>query len=143
MPVFGACCLSSSIDWPVVWNTSENRQDMTPDKVMALSFIHAGALCYIGATEESWGAFFGGLNDGNPDRWGFGDFDLATMFFSRVFTGEDIGTALMNAKEFFYTIEWQNEADRPFARTCYLETVLYGLPDTQWYYPGAAVPVSL
>lgn len=137
-PVFGACCLSSAMDWPLVWATSENRQEMTPDICMSLSFLHAGAICYIGATEESWGAFFGGLADGTIDQWGYGDFDMPTLFWMRVFEGNSMGKALTLAKEDFYQLLWSDGSGRPFARLCILETVLYGDPAAEIYHEGIA-----
>jgi len=128
IPVFGACCLSSALDWPIVWNGSNNEQVTKPETFISQAFIHAGALAYIGATEESWGAFFGGLMDGNWDAWGLGDFDMPTMFWEHIFAGESIGTALNHAREDFYLKEWTDEASRPFARLCVMETVLYGEP---------------
>jgi len=135
-PVFGACCLSSALDWPVVWSTSDNRQDMTPDKIIALSFIHAGALGYIGATEESWGSFFGGLADGNPDAWGYGDFDLPTLFWQHIFDGCTQGEALTNARMDFFRLQSNPDA-MPFTRVCELETVLYGDPAAEFWHEGA------
>ncbi len=128
-PVFGACCLSSALDWPIVWNGSENQQTMAPATCISLAFIHAGAGGYIGATEESWGAFFGGLADGTPDAWGYGDFDMPTMFWDHVL-GENktTGDALRMAKDDFYNKEWTDQSSRPFARVCVLETQLYGDP---------------
>jgi hypothetical protein len=95
---------------------------------MSLAFIHAGAMCYIGATEESWGAFFGGLLDGNPDAWGLGDFDLPTMFWEYLLAGNAQGTSLNKAKEKFLLKVWTDDASKPFAHLCMLETVLYGDP---------------
>ncbi|MCK4718645.1 MAG: hypothetical protein KAT70_08255 [Thermoplasmata archaeon] len=124
-PVFGACCLSSALDWPVVWETSDNKQEMKPDTCVSLSFIHSGALCYIGATEESWGMFFGGLATGDPDMWGYGDFDMPTMFYDMVLANnETMGEAYCNAKVFYRTVQ----DDDAFCRVCQLETVLYGDP---------------
>ncbi len=140
MPVFGACCLSSALDWPYVWVGAENEQAMEPSSCISLAFIHAGAMCYIGATEESWGSFFGGLADGDPDRWGYGDFDMPTMFWGELLDGEtSIGAALSAAKETFYAEEWQDDAGRPFARLCLLETVLYGDPGAMVYSPGMSI----
>ncbi|MCK5559331.1 MAG: cell wall-binding repeat-containing protein [Thermoplasmata archaeon] len=137
MPVFGACCLSSALDWPKVWDGAENENAMAPEKIIALAFIHAGAIGYIGATEESWGSFVGGLADGEPDSWGYGDFDMPTMFWTHLL-GEDItvGMALNKAKADFYDEEWQGESSRPFARLCIMETVLYGDPAALPCHPG-------
>jgi hypothetical protein len=136
-PVFGACCLSSALDWPTVWDGSENENAMSPEKVIALAFIRGGAIGYIGATEESWGSFVGGLADGDPDSWGYGDFDMPTMFWTHLL-GEDIsvGMALNKAKVDFYAEEWQGESSRPFARLCIMETVLYGDPAALPCHPG-------
>lgn len=139
-PVFGACCLSSALDWPAVRKSSETDMDytpMTPDKCFSLAIIRAGASCYIGATEESWGQFFGGLNDGDPDQWGYGDFDMPTFFWKELFNGKDIGTALKDARSLFYDEIWQDYVGRPFARQCILETVLYGDPACPYGYPGS------
>ncbi len=138
-PVFGACCLSSALDWPTVWDGSENENVMAPEKVIALAFIRGGSIGYIGATEESWGSFVGGLADGDPDSWGYGDFDVPTMFWSHLL-GEDItvGMALNKAKIDFYAEIWQGETSRPFARLCIMETVLYGDPAALPYHPGMA-----
>ncbi len=110
---------------------------MEMEDFMSLAFLHAGAMVYIGATEESWGAFFGGLADGNPDRWGYGDFDMPTMYWDALL-GDDltVGEALRDAKNKFYTVEWTEEASRPFARLCILETVMYGDPAGLPTHPG-------
>jgi hypothetical protein len=138
MPVFGACCLSSALDWPKVWAGTEKEQLMTAEKIIALAFLRAGALAYIGATEESWGAFFGGLFDEQPDRWGRGYFDMPTMFWKYLLDHDlSVGVALKNAKQMFYREEWAGGEDvRPFARLCVLETVLYGDPAAVVGHPG-------
>jgi hypothetical protein len=138
-PVFGACCLTSALDWPWVGRSSEedtNCINMTPDRCFSLAFIRGGALCYIGATEESWGMFFGSLFDQDPDQWGYGDFDMPTMFWEELFKGKDTGTALKDAKYKFYQEIWQDFSGRPFARQCILETVLYGDPAAPYGFPG-------
>jgi hypothetical protein len=137
VPVFGACCLSSALDWPSVGTGGSNEKEMTPDECMSLAFIHAGAICYIGATEESWGAFFGGLVDDDPDAWGFGDFDMPTMFWHYLLNeNEEIGVALNHGKEEFLEEIWTDPASKPFAYLCVLETVLYGDPAAQNGHPG-------
>ncbi len=136
VPVFGACCLSSALDWPVVGGGGSSEKEMTPENCMSLAFIHAGAICYIGATEESWGAFFGGLVDENPDAWGLGDFDLPTMLWEYILDGYPIGLALNKAKEKFLTKVWTDTESKPFAHLCMLETVLYGDPAAQNGNPG-------
>jgi len=140
IPVFGACCLSSALDWPYVGKSSESDTDfeeMTTDNCMSLAFIHAGAICYIGATEESWGAFFGGLLDDNPDAWGYGDFDLPTMFWDALLEYDtDLGHAINLAKTEFLEKIWTDPASQPFARLCILETVLYGEPAAMNGHPG-------
>ncbi len=137
VPVFGACCLSSALDWPAVGGGSSNEKKMTPEECMSLAFIHAGAMCYIGATEESWGSFFGGLLDEDPDAWGYGDFDLPAMFWDSLLKGNmEIGWALNHAKEKFLEEIWTDAASKPFARLCMLETVLYGDPAAMNGHPG-------
>ena len=103
VPVFGACCLSSALDWPMVGAGGSHEKLMTPDNCMSLAFIRAGAMCYIGATEESWGSFIGGLFDDDADAWGYGDFDLPTMFWDALLDGDRIGPALNAAKDKFLT----------------------------------------
>jgi hypothetical protein len=138
-PVFGACCLSSAMDWPTVWDGSSNENAMVPEKVIALAFIRGGSIGYIGATEESWGAFVGGLADGDPDSWGYGDFDMPTMFWSHLLSEDiSVGLAFNKAKVDFYAEVWQGEASRPFARLCIMETVLYGDPAALPCHPGMA-----
>ena len=138
IPVFGACCLSSALDWPAVWTTSTGGGTvMTPENCFSLAVIRGGALCYIGATEESWGAFFGGLKDGDPDSWGYGDFDMPTMVWQNLLEeNKDIGTSLKDAKVTFYSEEWGSFTSRPFARICLLETQLYGDPEAPYGAPG-------
>jgi hypothetical protein len=136
IPVFGACCLSSALDWPMVGAGGSGEKEMTVEESMALSFIHAGAMCYIGATEESWGSFFGGLLDGTPDAWGFGDFDLPTMFWDALLKGERIGPALNTARLQFLDVIWTDPESKPFARLTMLETVLYGDPAAENGHPG-------
>jgi hypothetical protein len=136
VPVFGACCLSSALDWPMVGAGGSREKEMTPENCMSLSFIHAGAICYIGATEESWGSFFGGLLDSDPDAWGYGDFDLPTMFWQELLAGESIGPALNDAKLHFLEEIWTDSASKPFAHLCVLETVLYGDPAAENGNPG-------
>ena len=136
VPVFGACCLSSALDWPMVGGGGSHEKEMTPENCMSLAFIHAGAICYIGATEESWGSFFGGLLDENPDAWGLGDFDLPTMFWERLLHGDKIGPALNSAKEKFLETIWTDVESRPFAHLCMLETALYGDPAAVNENPG-------
>ncbi len=136
-PVFGACCLSSALDWPTVWAGGSKEAEFTPHNSMALAFIHAGSSGYVGATEESWGAFFFGLFDGTPDQYGAGDFDMATMYYRHLLEdGMTNGEALNAAKTSFYEVDWLKEGERPFARVCVLETVLYGDPAAPWAYPG-------
>ena len=136
IPVFGACCLSSALDWPAVGSGGSNEKSMTPENCMSLAFIHAGAICYLGATEESWGSFFGGLLDDDPDAWGYGDFDLPTMFWDHLLHHNlEIGWALNDAKEQFLEEIWTDPAGKPFARLCMLETVLYGDPAAQNGHP--------
>ena len=137
VPVFGACCLSSALDWPMVGAGGSKEKLMTPSNCMSLAFIHAGAICYIGATEESWGAFIGGLFDDDIDAWGYGDFDLPTMFWHYLLNNDqEIGWALNNAKQMFLEEVWTNSASQPFARLCMLETVLYGDPASENGHPG-------
>ncbi len=137
VPVFGACCLSSALDWPMVGSGGSHEKVMTPDEYISLAFIHAGAICYIGATEESWGAFFGGLVDENPDAYGLGDFDLPTMFWDHLLHYDlEIGWALNRAKEEFLEKIWTDTEGRPFARLCMLETVLYGDPAAENGHPN-------
>ncbi|WP_455392243.1 C25 family cysteine peptidase [[Eubacterium] cellulosolvens] len=137
VPVFGACCLSSALDWPSVGTGGSHEKEMTPENCMSLAFIKAGAMCYIGATEESWGAFFGGLIDEDPDAWGYGDFDLPTMFWHYLLNNNlEIGVALNKAKEEFLDEIWTDQASKPFAHLCMLETVLYGDPAAQNGHPG-------
>jgi len=137
-PVFGACCLTSALDWPYVGKSTEDDTSytvMTPDKCFSLAVIRGGASCYIGATEESWGMFFGALFDTDPDVWGFGDFDMPTMFWEELFRGKDCGTALKDAKYTFFEEIWPTYEGRPFARQCILETVLYGDPAAPYGFP--------
>lgn len=137
IPVFGACCLSSALDWPAVGAGGSNEEEMTPDNCMSLAFIHAGAICYIGATEESWGSFFGGLIDEDLDAWGYGDFDLPTMFWQYLLEyNMEIGWALNEAKDLFLNEIWTDQASKPFAYLCMLETVLYGDPAAMNGHPG-------
>ncbi len=136
VPVFGACCLSSALDWPVVGGGGSNEKVMTPDNCISLAFIRAGAMCYIGATEESWGAFLGGLFDDNPDAYGYGAFDMPTMFWEELLNGYKIGPALNLAKDKFMDIIWTDQEGKPFARLCLLEMVLYGDPAADNEHPG-------
>jgi hypothetical protein len=137
VPVFGACCLSSALDWPAVGAGGSNEKEMTPENCMSLAFIHAGAMCYIGATEESWGAFIGGLFDEDIDAWGYGDFDMPTMFWHYLLNNnQEIGLALNNAKLMFLEEVWTSTENKPFAYLCVLETVLYGDPAASNGHPG-------
>gem|GEM_PF-1264866 len=127
MTVFGACCLSSALDWPVCWNGSAKELKMDADKFFSLGVLHAGAMGYIGATEESWGDFARGT----------GDFSFCTTFWED-FLGKGIpqGEALRLARERFYFEQYYNE----YGRVCVLETVLYGDPAGISYHPGMQVP---
>lgn len=130
-PVFGACCLSGALDWTYIWKDSENSKPGIPQNFISLAFIHAGAMGYIGATEESWGMFFGGLADGNNDAWGYGDFDMPTMMWEYILSEKlPVGEALARAKEMFYGLE----GDTPFTRVCLLETAYYGEPSADLGY---------
>lgn len=122
--VFSASCLCSALDWPVIWNGSEDErryEKLGMEMFFSLALIHSGALAHIGSTEESWGAFIGGK------ARGYGDFDLATIYFEKLL-GNDltIGEAHSRAKEEF--IGSQHPGSLPFTQTCFLENVLYGEP---------------
>ena len=80
--------------------------------------------------------FFGALFDNDPDEWGYGDFDMPTMFWQELFEGKNCGNALRDAKWTFYQEIWQDYAGRPFARQCILETVLYGDPAAPYGFPN-------
>ncbi len=127
MTVFGACCLSSALDWPVCWNGSAKELKMSADTCFSLGVTHAGAMGYIGATEESWGDFARGT----------GDFSFCTAFWEDFLEkGLSQGEALRQARERFYFEEYYNE----YGRVCVLETVLYGDPAGISFHPGMTVP---
>lgn len=120
--LFGGACLSSSLDWPKIW-----RENVSIERYFSLAVLHAGAMGYIGATEESWGDFV----------TGGGDFGLATLYWDKYLTDKmSIGGALAKAKEEFYFKDWKNE----YGQVCALENVLYGDPAGVFYHPGREVP---
>lgn len=125
--VTGAACLSSGLDWTYVWANSNNKWEMDENKYFSLGIIHAGSMGYIGSTEESWGDFV----------LGGGAFDLTNLFWKH-FLGDDLTAAwgLVEGKEEFYQTVWTSESERPFARVCFLEFVLYGDPAGLPYHPG-------
>ena len=96
----------------------------------------AGALGYIGATEESWGSFFGGLADGNPDAWGYGDFDYPTLFWTHILeSNASLGQAMTLATTDFYNLQ-DSASAMTFTRVCLLETALYGDPAASFWHEG-------
>lgn len=125
--ITGAACLSSGLDWTYVWANSNNKWVMDENKYFSLGIIHAGSMGYIGSTEETWGDFV----------LGGGAFDLTNLFW-KYFLGDDLtsGIGLSKGKEEFYKTVWTDDSERPFARVCFLEFVLYGDPAGLPYHPG-------